>query len=80
MRTFRRGLQESLPRHVEKVVEHVNRLLPHLNLKGQWSLDIMQNGSDFWAIDMALADQSALSDCVPAGKLKKALNYGCTTK
>lgn len=34
-------------------------LLPDLNLKGQWSLDVMQNGDDFWLIDMALAEQSA---------------------
>lgn len=32
----------------------------------------MQNGSDFWLIDMARASESALSECVPKEKLKKA--------
>lgn len=35
-------------------------------------IDIMQNRDDFWIIDMATADTSALSSCVPAGKLKKS--------
>ena len=29
-----------------------------------------QNGNDFYLIDMALAENSALNDCVPADKLK----------
>lgn len=32
----------------------------------------MQNGSDFWLIDMARALESALSECVPKEKLKQA--------
>lgn len=39
---------------------------------GQWSIDIMQNGNDFYIIDMALAQNSALYDCVPE-ELKKPL-------
>ncbi len=32
----------------------------------QWSIDVMQNGNDFWLIDMAVAENSALySKCVP---------------
>ena len=35
-------------------------------LSGQWSIDIMQNGEDFWLIDMALAENSAYySEAVP---------------
>lgn len=30
----------------------------------------MQNGDDFYIIDMALAGNSALHDCIPEGKLK----------
>lgn len=30
----------------------------------------MQNGTEFYIIDMALAQESALSDCVPKGKIK----------
>ena len=56
----------------DMIVERVKDMLPNIDLKGQWSLDIMQNGDDFWLIDMATADTSALNDCVPAGLLKKA--------
>lgn len=31
-------------------------------------MDIMQNGEDFWVIDMELAENSAFSDCIPEGK------------
>ena len=30
----------------------------------------MQNGPDFYIIDMALAQNSALNHCVPKGKLR----------
>lgn len=32
----------------------------------------MQNGSDFWLIDMDRASESALSECVPKERLKQA--------
>lgn len=39
---------------IQKVINTPN------GLTGQWSIDIMQNGNDFWLIDMALAEQSAM--------------------
>ena len=63
-------LMERYHQNKDLVLEHVKALLPELHLNGQWSLDIMQNGGDFWLIDMALATNSALSDCVPEKKLK----------
>ena len=39
-------------------------------LTGQWSIDIMQNGDDFWLIDMALAQDSAMAECIPNNKRK----------
>lgn len=63
-------LMERYHRNKDLVLEKVKALLPDLHLKGQWSLDIMQNGDDFWLIDMALAANSALSDCVSKEKLK----------
>lgn len=54
----------------EKVMSEMRKLIPHINLPGQWSIDIMQNGTEFYIIDMALAQESALSDCVPKGKIK----------
>lgn len=48
------------------VITNIEKILPNLNLTGQWSIDIMQNGDDFWIIDMALAENSAFyQDCVP---------------
>ena len=56
--------------NIDKVVEHIREMLPAVVLEGQWSIDIMQNGDDFWLIDMALAENSALRECVPPQKLK----------
>jgi hypothetical protein len=68
--------EETLMKHYEEnkslVVSEVLKLLKDCKLKGQWSIDVMQNGSDFWLIDMARASESALSDCVPKDKLKQA--------
>lgn len=49
----------------DRVMDHVRAILPELNLYGQWSLDVMQNGDDFWLIDMALAENSAFYESVP---------------
>lgn len=56
--------------NVDKVVKNLEKMLPDVNLCGQWSIDIMQNGDDFWIIDMGLAVDSALVHCVPKNKLK----------
>lgn len=56
--------------NLEKVTAAVHELLPHLDLPGQWSLDIMQNGEDFYLVDMATASTSALSQCVPEGLIR----------
>lgn len=47
-----------------KVLSELEKLLPLIDLEGQWSIDIMQNGEDFYIIDMALAQNSALKECV----------------
>ena len=54
----------------DKIVSEVSKLVKELNLSGQWSLDIMQNGEDFWIIDMAIAENSAFYDIVPIEKRK----------
>ena len=56
----------------DKIIDEGSKLLPNCKLKGQWSIDIMQNGDDFWLIDMARASESALSECVPKEKLRTA--------
>jgi hypothetical protein len=70
--------------HVDNVKEHVRTMLKDLNLSGQWSIDIMQNGDDFWIIDMALAKDSALVDCMSKNLLRPVeenwLPYGMFEK
>ena len=56
----------------KNVSKEIQKLLPDVSLSGQWSVDVMQNGGDFWLIDMAQAADSALKECVPAWKLRKA--------
>lgn len=56
--------------NVDIVLQEIKNILPYISLTGQWSIDIMQNGSDFYIIDLALASQSALNDCVEPSKLK----------
>lgn len=42
----------------DDVIQHIEELVQELDLSGQWSIDVMQNGEDFWLIDMALAERS----------------------
>lgn len=57
------------------VTEQVRKLADTMRLTGQWSLDIMQNGDDFYAIDMATASTSALNHVIPKNKLKAATEH-----
>lgn len=50
------------------VCDHIAEILPGLNLSGQWSIDVMMNGDDFWLIDMAVAENSAYYESVPETK------------
>lgn len=63
-------LMDRYNKNKDLVLRHIEELLPDTNLSGQWSIDIMQNKDDFWLIDMATADTSALTKCIPQGKLK----------
>ncbi|MBQ6519911.1 MAG: hypothetical protein IJI14_14400 [Anaerolineaceae bacterium] len=68
--------EETLMKRYEEnkhnVVSHISALIGNVDLEGQWSIDIMQNGEDFWLIDMATASTSAFKDQIPEGKLKPA--------
>lgn len=52
-------LMQRFNENKDTVVQHIQSLLSDVNLHGQWSIDIMQNGNKFWLIDMATADTSA---------------------
>lgn len=66
--------EEELMRRYEKnkgrVKEEILSFIQLMPLAGQWSMDVMQDGEDFYIIDMALAETSALKECVPEGLLK----------
>lgn len=64
-------LMKRYDQNINRICGEVEELLPNMNLTGQWSVDIMQNGEDFYIIDMALADNSALKECVPSNLLKE---------
>ena len=48
----------------DTVAAHIKELLPNIDLNGQWSIDVMQNGDDFYIIDMATAESSAFYESV----------------
>lgn len=58
-------LTERYDANIDRVLDNVKDMLSNMSLTGQWSIDIMQNGEDFWIIDMALAENSAFYECVP---------------
>lgn len=63
-------LMQRYEENKSKVLSELEKMIPDVDLSGQWSVDIMQNDDEFYIIDMALAKDSALVDCVPAGLLK----------
>lgn len=65
-------LMRKYEENAEQVKASIEKMIPYIDLPGQWSIDIMQNEDDFWVIDMATAETSALSGCVPQGLLKHA--------
>jgi hypothetical protein len=55
----------------DSVASHIRDILPSLDLTGQWSIDVMQNGDDFYLIDMAMAENSAFCKDVVAPELRR---------
>ena len=45
--------------HRDIIVQRMKEILPDIEISGQWSVDVMQNGDDFYIIDMATAERSA---------------------
>lgn len=57
----------------DEVVKHLQPIVDKLNLTGQWSLDIMDDGEKYWLIDMAVAEQSTFYESVPKEKRRPVL-------
>lgn len=67
---YKEVLQEKYDKSIDLIIKNIQTIIPDISLQGQWSLDIMQNGDDFYIIDMALAQESALRECIPEEKRK----------
>lgn len=67
-------LMEQFESNKDKVCEHLQKVVASTTgMTGQWSIDIMQNGDDFWFIDMATADRSAFyTETVPVSLRKRS--------
>lgn len=63
-------LQSRYDDSARMILEEIKKILPAVELVVQWSIDVMRNGDDYYIIDMALAENSALNDCVPREKLR----------
>lgn len=75
-KAYEETLMAEYRRNKSLVREKIESMLGEIPLSGQWSIDIMQDNDDFYIIDMALAYNSALSECVPAGLLKSPWKIG----
>lgn len=71
-RMYKDNLMARYEQNKNLVISKIGEMLQFINLHGQWSIDVMQNGDDFYIIDMALAANSALVECVPKNLLKPA--------
>lgn len=59
-------LEKTYNENIHKVKEMVQKLIDNnIEMKGQWSIDIMQVGNEFYLIDMALAENSYYYDRIP---------------
>lgn len=50
--------------HKRTLEQEVERILPSIDLSGRYSVDIMKNRDDFYIIDLAKTEQSALYDYI----------------
>lgn len=61
------------------IYKKIQDLLPDLKLSGHWSIDVMQNGDDFWLIDMAPGETSAFYEKAVPKEKQLTANYGLWT-
>lgn len=58
-------MQHQFDQTKDKISDEVQKLLFDSELKGQWAVDIMKNGDDYYLIDMSPAENSALYNHIP---------------
>ena len=66
-------LEKTYEENIDLVEKMVQKLLDNnIEMKGQWSIDIMQVKNDFYLIDIALAESSFFYDRVPKELRRKS--------
>lgn len=68
-------LMERYEKNKDVVCKALETVIRDIDSHGQWSIDIMQNGDEFYIIDMALAKDSAFVEYIPADRLKQVENW-----
>lgn len=68
---FEDTLMADYEKHLSVVKSNVKALIPNIELTGKYSLDIMKSGEDFYIIDMATMETSAMADFVT----KEGISY-----
>ncbi|MCR6108667.1 hypothetical protein HXA34_20440 [Salipaludibacillus agaradhaerens] len=61
-RNMEQKLVDTYNEYLHRVKKEIIAILPNLNLSGQYSIDVMKNGSDLYVIDLALMNDSALTE------------------
>lgn len=64
-RSIEDTLSEDYNEHVQAVKQNLEEIIPNINLTGRYSVDIMKNGEDFYIIDLATTETSALYELLP---------------
>lgn len=67
-------LRHEYNQHVNRLQKEMKSLIKDIDLSGQYSIDIMKNGDDFYVIDMALMSESALTEFINTESLEKDQN------
>lgn len=57
-------LESEFNEHQAEIGRQLESILPDIALKGRYSVDVMKNGEDFYIIDLALTEESALSEFI----------------
>ncbi|MCY7865954.1 hypothetical protein P8918_12985 [Bacillus spizizenii] len=55
-------LMQEYNEYLNQVQKEIRNILPHIELAGQYSIDVMKNGTDLYVIDLALMSESALTE------------------
>ncbi|WP_010078307.1 hypothetical protein [Liquorilactobacillus mali] len=70
-KAFEPVLNQDFNDNVGRINNNVQSIIDVLSLKGCWSLDVMKSGNDFYLIDMAKMESSALTELINPKRLQQ---------